>query len=672
MTPSANEQRAHAESTSEARVPRLSGSSAFRFVVTLGIVNLFADMTYEGGSSINGPFLGMLGASAATIGVISGIGEFLGYALRAVAGYISDKTGKYWLVTFLGYGINLFSVPALALAGNWPLAAGLVIAERVGRAIRKPSVEAMLSYTTGSLGKGWVYALNTALDQIGATLGPLLIAGALLLKGTHRTGYAILLVPTSLALAALVVAQRFFPQPSRLQAGPTTRPKGFTTAYWLYMLAGACMAAGLSFELISYHFAKTEVVPEEWIPVLFALAMATDAAASLTHSFRPRRTAMTKKAIGIWTAVAALAVLGLALLTIKPYDRPEYVEIGTSESAFLIPLEGDTANQASFQSVQFLKQKLVAAKRIRITHQWSQLGFWPASGEWIPDVKLIKVDRRPVTREWTQSSQTGTSAKNEAVAVESKDSVNFTIGISCTAYIPEELAPVFLYSYPAKSLAEMMDMEVRARIQQIVAEEAGKHDLDLVRSKKNDIMKAVREDVLPFFRNKGIEITTVAMVGGLSYDNPEIQKAIDEAAKSSQLKVSAEARREAQEVENKTVKLAAEGKAQALRLEAEARAQAALTQADANARIRQLNAAAEAQAIRTVADAKAHEVQKATESPTVYLQLKSLDMEIERWKRWDGKYPAYLVQFGAAANGPAGLWLQPPAVAGPPVSTANK
>src|SRR5437762_5631639 len=176
----------------------LSASSAFTFVLTMGVVNLFADMTYEGASSINGPFLGTLGASAAAIGVISGVGEFLGYSLRFIAGYVSDKSGKYWLVTFIGYSINLLAVPALALAGNWPLAAGLVIAERVGRAIRKPTVEAMLSYTTGSLGKGWVYALNTALDQTGATLGPLLIAGVLLLKGSNRTGYAILLIPTLL------------------------------------------------------------------------------------------------------------------------------------------------------------------------------------------------------------------------------------------------------------------------------------------------------------------------------------------------------------------------------------------------------------------------------------------------------------------------------------------
>src|SRR5437867_7589058 len=137
----------------------------------------------------------MLRARAAAIGLIAGVGEFLGYSLRLIAGYVADKTGRYWLVTFIGYAVNLLAVPALALAGNWPLAAGLIIAERVGRAIRKPSVEAMLSYTTGSLGKGWVYALNTALDQTGATVGPLLIALAMVINGNYQTGYALLLIP---------------------------------------------------------------------------------------------------------------------------------------------------------------------------------------------------------------------------------------------------------------------------------------------------------------------------------------------------------------------------------------------------------------------------------------------------------------------------------------------
>ena len=174
----------------------LVGSSAFAFVLMMGAVNLFADMTYEGGASINGPFLGSLGASAAAIGIVAGVGEFLGYAIRLPAGYLSDKTGRIWLLTFIGYVINLFAVPALALAGNWPVAAALVVTERVGRAIRKPTVESMLSYTTGRLGRGWVYGLNTALDEIGAMLGPLLIAVVLLLKGkgSYRVGYATLLI----------------------------------------------------------------------------------------------------------------------------------------------------------------------------------------------------------------------------------------------------------------------------------------------------------------------------------------------------------------------------------------------------------------------------------------------------------------------------------------------
>jgi MFS family permease len=255
------------------RVSSVSASSAFMFVLTMGIVNLFADVTYEGGGSINGPFLGTLGASAAAISIVAGVGEFLGYAIRLPAGYISDKTGKVWLLTFIGYGINLLAVPALALAGNWPVAAALVIAERVGRAIRKPTVESMLSYTTGSLGKGWVYAVNTALDEIGATVGPLVIALVLFFDGDYRTGYGLLLVPTMLAFVALTIGRIVFPQPSQLETGRTARAKGFTKSYWLYMLAGACLAAGLmSFELISYHLANTGVVTPHWIPVFLAIS----------------------------------------------------------------------------------------------------------------------------------------------------------------------------------------------------------------------------------------------------------------------------------------------------------------------------------------------------------------------------------------------------------------
>ncbi len=260
----------------------LSASPAFAFVFTMGIVNLFADMTYEGGGSINGPFLGALGAGAAAISIVAGLGEFLGYALRSVSGYISDKTGKYWLTTFIGYFINLLAVPAMALAGSWPAAAALLLAERVGRAIRKPTVESMLSYTTGKLGRGWVYALNSALDETGATLGPLVLVFVLLKNGSYRFGYALLLVPAILALVSLAAARIVFPLPSRLEQGQTAGKRGFTRPFWLSMLAAACFAAGLmSFELISYHLSKTRVVTGYWIPLFLVIATAGGVLASL-------------------------------------------------------------------------------------------------------------------------------------------------------------------------------------------------------------------------------------------------------------------------------------------------------------------------------------------------------------------------------------------------------
>jgi predicted MFS family arabinose efflux permease len=261
---------------------RLGSSTAFNFVLTMGAVNLFGDMTYEGGGAINGQFMASLGASAAVVSITAGLGEFLGYSLRSVSGYIADRTGRYWLVTFIGYAINLLAVPAMALAGNWQVAALLILAERIGRAIRKPTVEAMLSYTTGKHGKGWVYAVNTALDETGATLGPLIVALVLLLHGDYRTGYALLLASSALALGALAVARINFPVPSRLQKESTAQAGGFSRSYWLYMVAAACFAAGLmSYELVAYHLVKAKIVTEPWIPVFLAFSTGCGVIASL-------------------------------------------------------------------------------------------------------------------------------------------------------------------------------------------------------------------------------------------------------------------------------------------------------------------------------------------------------------------------------------------------------
>jgi predicted MFS family arabinose efflux permease len=257
---------------------------AFRFVLLLGIVSLFADMTYEGARGIAGPFLGSLGASAAVVGFVAGFGELLGYSLRSVFGYLTDKTHRYWAAMILGYAINLLAVPALALAGNWQVAALLLITERTGRAIRRPAVQAMLSHAGNSIGRGWAFGFHEALDQTGATIGPLITALVLYRHGGYHKAFAVLLVSALLSLAALAVARILYPRPQELEERSPVALKtaGFSKAYWVYVAAGALIAAGFAdFSLIAFHFQKAGIVSESLVPVLYAGAMLMGALASL-------------------------------------------------------------------------------------------------------------------------------------------------------------------------------------------------------------------------------------------------------------------------------------------------------------------------------------------------------------------------------------------------------
>ena len=257
---------------------------AFKFVLIVGIVNLFADMTYEGARSITGPFLESLGASALAVGVIAGGGELLGYVLRSIAGYVADKTHKYWVVIIAGYVINMLAVPALALAGNWPLAALLMIAERTGRGIRKPAVDAMISYAGKSIGRGWVFGLNEGLDQAGATFGPLIVALVLFKHEGYHIGFGVLLVPALLCLATLIVARFWYPEPHKLEEGSTEllETKGFPMAFWIYVTAGALIAAGFAdFSLISFHFKKVGNVSDTEVALFYAAAMGAGALTNL-------------------------------------------------------------------------------------------------------------------------------------------------------------------------------------------------------------------------------------------------------------------------------------------------------------------------------------------------------------------------------------------------------
>ncbi|MDE2215467.1 MAG: MFS transporter [Candidatus Omnitrophica bacterium] len=257
---------------------------AFQFVFLIGVVNFFADFTYEGARSINGAFLSSLGASAVAVGFIAGFGELIGYSLRSLTGFWAGKTHQYWIFAIIGYAINMLAVPAMALAGNWPMAACLIIAERTGRAVRKPSVETMLSFAGKELGSGWVFGLNEFMDQFGATIGPLIVAWVLLTKHSYKYGYGVLLISALLCLAMIFTSRLFFPKPQELDKKEPVilEPKGFTRAYWLYVLGGALIAAGFAdFALMAFHFDRTHAVPMPWIPIFYAIAMATGGISAL-------------------------------------------------------------------------------------------------------------------------------------------------------------------------------------------------------------------------------------------------------------------------------------------------------------------------------------------------------------------------------------------------------
>jgi MFS family permease len=240
-------------------------------------------MTYEGARSITGPYLALLGASGTVVGIVAGLGELVGYALRLLSGYIADRTGRYWLITIFGYAVNLLAVPLLALTGRWEIAAALMISERIGKAIRTPSRDAMLSHATKDIGRGWGFGLHEAMDQIGAMVGPLIVAGVLYLKGSYKVSFGILLIPAFLALSVLLIARHLYPRPKDLETSTVTlETKGFPPVFWIYLCAVVLVAAGyVDFPLMAYHFKKSSIASDNWIPVFYAIAMGVDALAAL-------------------------------------------------------------------------------------------------------------------------------------------------------------------------------------------------------------------------------------------------------------------------------------------------------------------------------------------------------------------------------------------------------
>jgi len=300
----------------------ISKLSALKFVVLMGVVSLFADMTYEGARSITGPYLGSLGASAAIVGFVAGFGEFLGYGLRLVSGYFSDKTGKLWTIAIIGYVVNLLAVPLLALAGNWWVAGLLIVIERAGKGIRVPARDTMLSHAAHRMGMGWGFGLHEALDQAGAMLGPLLVSLVLYWQHAYSWAFAVLLVPALASLALLFVSRLQYPHPHHLEETTSTinlAPLKKNKAFWVYLAGASLVALGYAdFALIAYHIGKINLLSPLWIPLTYAAALGANILmAPLLGYVYDRRGFMVLVVITFITSFfAPLVFLGDASLTI--------------------------------------------------------------------------------------------------------------------------------------------------------------------------------------------------------------------------------------------------------------------------------------------------------------------------------------------------------------------
>src|SRR5277367_3554929 len=202
---------------------------------------MFADMTYEGAHSVIGPLLSDLGSSATQVGLIAGIGEMFAASLRFFSGRLADRTRAYWTIAIFGYLINLVVVPAMAFAGNWQMAALLVVAERTGKSLRGPARDVLLSEATGKIGHGWGFGVHAAMDQTGAVLGPLLMVVAVARTQHFGPAFLRLAVPAACALIALLIARAIYPN-AGAAAPRQTKQQTLPRVFWMYVAAAGMLA----------------------------------------------------------------------------------------------------------------------------------------------------------------------------------------------------------------------------------------------------------------------------------------------------------------------------------------------------------------------------------------------------------------------------------------------
>ncbi|HEY5841087.1 MAG TPA: MFS transporter [Mycobacterium sp.] len=262
--------------------------SAWRFVATFGVVSLLADIVYEGARSITGPLLASMGATAFVVGVVTGVGEAAALLLRLVSGPLTDRTGRFWAWTIAGYLLTVITVPFLGVVGVLWAASALVIAERVGKAVRSPAKDTLLSYATAVTGRGRGFAVHEALDQVGALAGPLTVAGLLyVFGGDYGPTLALLAIPGVGVLILLLWLKARVPDPARYEAGVASSAKAvghqrFPRSFWVYSgFSAATMVGFTTFGVLSFHQVSRGIVTAAWVPVIYAAAMAADALAAL-------------------------------------------------------------------------------------------------------------------------------------------------------------------------------------------------------------------------------------------------------------------------------------------------------------------------------------------------------------------------------------------------------
>lgn len=266
------------------------GFPAMRFVLGLGFVAGLADIVYEGARSMYGPFLGALGASALVVSLVTGGGEAVALVLRLVFGKAADVRSRRWSLAMVGYGLTAVAVPLLGLTTTLWVACCLILLERLGKAVRSPSKDAMLAQAGTVAGRGWAFGVHEALDQTGAFLGPLLVAGAFALTAAYAPGFLVLAVPGIAAMSVLWWLRRKVPDPGVYEPEPVTDSadsepasrQPLPRAFWIYLVFTSLVMTGFAtFGLLSFHLSTTGLIPVALVPVVYAAAMAVDAGAAL-------------------------------------------------------------------------------------------------------------------------------------------------------------------------------------------------------------------------------------------------------------------------------------------------------------------------------------------------------------------------------------------------------